>query len=239
MGGQSIERREILRYIGIASVAATFPGFSKWTFACAQDHVHAAPQAVAHNATNAAPYSRLFFSADQFKMVELLADMIIPADDSPGAKEAGVAEFIDFMLANQVPVVANRDVRSTADALEIGAAAQNQFILGLDWLDARSQSEFGKAFMDATASHQTALLEELAYKSKFKPGTESGRAFFQLMRDYTVIGYYTTKIGLESIGYPGLRVVWPSAQGCSHPNNPEHAHLHIPVNAAPLASSGK
>ena len=238
MAGQSIERREILRYIGIASVAATFPGFSKWTFACAQDHIHAAPSAAAHSATNAAPYKRLFFSVDQFQMIEHLADMIIPADDSPGAKEAGVAEFIDFMLANQVPVAANRDIRSTADALEIGTEAQNQFILGLDWLNARSQSEFSKAFIDATPDQRHALLEELAYKSKFKPGTESGRAFFQLMRDYTVIGYYTTKIGLESIGYPGLRVVWPSAQGCSHPNDPEHAHLYTPANAAPLAFSG-
>ena len=38
MGGQSIERREILRYLGIAAVAASFPGFSRWAFACPQNH---------------------------------------------------------------------------------------------------------------------------------------------------------------------------------------------------------
>ena len=37
MAGQGIERRRILRYIGIASVASTFPGFHRWTFACAHD----------------------------------------------------------------------------------------------------------------------------------------------------------------------------------------------------------
>src|SRR5690349_14403598 len=99
MGGQGIERREILRFIGIASIAGTFPGFSKWSFVCAREHVH---QAAAPYAAQAA-YKPLFFSPQQFKMIEYLADMIIPSDETPGAKEAGVGEFIDFMVANRVP----------------------------------------------------------------------------------------------------------------------------------------
>jgi hypothetical protein len=137
-------------------------------------------------------------------MVERLAEMIIPEDDTPGAKQAGVAEFIDFMLANRVPVSGSRDIRSTADAIEAGDDAQVRFISGLNWMNARSHSEFGHDFMDCPAEQQNGMLEELAYKDKFKPKTESGRTFFQMMRDYTVIGYYTTKIGLESIGHPGL-----------------------------------
>ena len=76
-----------------------------------------------------------------------------------------------------------------------------------------------------SADQQNGLLQELAYRAKYKPGTEIGREFFQLMRDYTVIGYYTTKIGLQSLGYPGLRMVWPKMPGCPHPDDPEHAHL--------------
>src|SRR5207249_8352791 len=49
----------------------------------------------------AQPYKALFFSPEYFRLVEHLAEMIIPADDTPGAREAGVAEFIDFMLANR------------------------------------------------------------------------------------------------------------------------------------------
>lgn len=236
MGGQGIERREILRYIGIASIAGTFPGFSKWAFACAQGHVHEA--AVAAARTPAAPYKPLFFTPQQFQMIEHLAEMILPADDTPGAKDAGVAEFIDFMVANRVPVSAKRDVRNTQDAIELGNEAQNRFLSGLDWMNARSKSEFGKEFMESTSEQQKNLLEELAYKVKFKPTTESGRQFFQMMRDYTVVGYYTTRIGLESLGYPGLRVAWPSMPGCAHPNDPEHAHLHEP-DAARVAASGE
>ncbi len=226
MGGQGVERRDILRFIGIASVAGSFPGFSKWAFACAQAHVHA-PVAASAQATPG-PYKPLFFSAQHYQMVEHLAEMIIPADDTLGAKQAGVPEFIDFMVANRVPVSTRRDVRSSEDAIEIGNEAQNRFLSGLAWINARSKSEFGHEFMDCAPELQKSLLEELAYKAKFKPTTESGREFFQFTRDYTVVGYYTTKIGLESLGYPGLRTVWPFMPGCSHPDDPEHSQLREP-----------
>jgi gluconate 2-dehydrogenase gamma chain len=230
MGGQGIERRDILRYIGVASVAGAFPGFSKWAFACAQEHVHAiaAPSGTPAAQTSPGPYKPLFFSPQHYQMIEHLVEMIIPTDETAGAKEAGVAEFIDFMVANRVPVSGSREVRSTEDAMELGNEAQTRFLLGLDWTNARSKSEFGHEFMDCTSEQQRSLLEELAYKAKFQPTTESGRAFFQFLRDYTVVGYYTTKIGLESLGYPGLRAVWPSMPGCSHADDPEHVHLTKP-----------
>jgi hypothetical protein len=156
--------------------------------------------------------------------------MIIPEDDTPGAKQAGVAEFIDFMVANRVPVTGSRDVRRTEDAIEMGNEAQATFLLGIGWVNAHCQSQFGHSFMDCTPGEQNSLLEELAYKEKFKPTTEVGREFFRMMRDYTVVGYYTTKIGLESLGYPGLRTSWPSMPGCSHPDDPEHAHLREPAS---------
>ncbi len=225
MAGQGMQRREILRYIGIASVASAFPGFHQWAFAC--DH-H--PASAASPPAEAGPYKPLFFSPDQYRMIEHLAEMIIPEDDTPGAKQAGVAEFIDFMVANRVAVSTSRDIRSTADAVEAGNDAQEKFISGLGWMNARSHSQFGHDFMACTPEQQNSLLEELAYKAKFKPMTESGRDFFRMMRDYTVVGHYTTKIGLESIGYPGLKTVWPKLPSCPHPDDPEHKHLPKAAN---------
>ena len=57
MGGQGIERRVILRYIGLASVASTFPGFRRWAFACSHD----LPAAGGAHAVEPA-YTPLFFS---------------------------------------------------------------------------------------------------------------------------------------------------------------------------------
>jgi hypothetical protein len=232
LGGQGVERREILRYIGIAAVAGSFPGFSQWAFACPQDHPQTSSSARAES------YKPLFFSPPHYRMVEHLAEMIIPEDGSPGAKQAGVAEFIDFMVANRVPVSTSRDIRSISDAIAAGDEAHSRFLAGLDWMNARSHSEFQQDFMDCTPDQQNSLLEEIAYKAKFTPTTESGRAFFQMMRDYTVVGFYTTKIGLESIGYPGLRTVWPSMPGCPHPDDPEHAHLREPATSGSSSQTG-
>jgi len=233
MAGQGIDRRQILRYIGIASVASTFPGFRQWTFACSHDE-HAAVHAAAQAGSQA--YKPLFLSPDHFHLVEHLTEMIIPADDSPGAKAAGVAEFIDFMLANRVAVAADGDARTVEERLHQGTAAQVQFEGGLNWLNVRSKSEYKNNFMDCTPTQQTALLEELAYKSKFTPTTERGREFFQMLRDYTVVGYYTSKIGLESLGYPGLRTFWQRMQACPHPDDPEHVHLSEPKSSKAAAA---
>ncbi len=220
MAGQSVDRRLVLRYMGLASAAASFPGFHRWAFAFAK---HPAPAEYPREGPKI--YQSLFFSPAQFAMVERLADMILPADETPGAKEAGVAEFIDFMLAKRAAVVSREEMRTTQDKLFAGNQMQVRFVLGLGWLDAQSKYQFGVEFLQASAEQQNGLLEELAYPAKYKPQTAEGREFFQLIRDYTVVGYYTTRIGLESLGYPGLRMFWDKMPGCSHPDDPEHAHL--------------
>ncbi len=227
MGGQRIERREVLRFIGLASAASTFPGFQRWAFACSHEAVEAT------SAVTAKSYEPLFFSTEHYRLVDHLAELIIPTDDTPGAKEAGVAEFIDFMVANRVPVSTNMDVRTPKDAMRAGTDIQVQFLQGLDWLNAYSKSQFAHVFMEASPEQQNSLLEEFAFKAKYKPTTETGREFFQLMRDYTVVGYYTSKTGLEAIGYPGLQMVWASMPGCQHHDDPEHAHLADPDSKRP------
>src|SRR3954447_11454097 len=92
MAGQGIQRREVLRILGTAAAAASFPGFSQWGFACGH---------VGNAALQIKPlkYAPQFFSPSEYLAVERLADIIIPTDKTPGAKEAGVAEFIDFLVA--------------------------------------------------------------------------------------------------------------------------------------------
>ncbi len=233
MGGQNIERREALRIIGMASAAAGFPGFRKWKFACAHDL-----SAVSEDLSEKTQYQPIFFSEPQYKLISRIAEMIIPADDSPGAIDAGVPEFIDFMMANRVAISGFRrgtrswepPFRNTEEAIEAGQEAQERFVSGLGWVDTRCFSEFGHAFLDCTPQQQNMLLEELAYKDKFKPLTESGREFFDFVRSYTVVGYYTSKVGLEALGFPGLRTVWPSLPACSHPDDPEHVRLSLPAS---------
>src|SRR5580692_13085194 len=128
MAGQGIQRRAVLQILGTAAAAAQFPGFSKWGFACG--HIGNAALQI-----KPAVYRPQFFTAGEYATVERLAEMIIPSDETPGAKEAGVAEFIDFMVAND-------------------PEPQYPFRMGLAWLNAHSESSAGKKFLDLSGEQQ-------------------------------------------------------------------------------------
>lgn len=198
MAGQGIQRRQILRILGTAAAAAQFPGFSKWGFACG--HIGNAGLQV-----RPAEYRPQFFSSAEYASVERLTEIIIPSDATPGAKEAGVAEFIDFM------------VFSDPDA-------QYGFRTGLAWLDAFAEETTGKRFMELSLDQQTSLLEPLGFKDKARPGQEAGRRFFSMMREYTVTGFYTTEIGFKELDNPALKFYAKSPE-CPHKGDPEHKHL--------------
>ena len=198
MAGQGIQRREVLRILGTAAAAATFPGFSKWGFACG----HVGNPALS---IRPASYHSIFFDTYEYAMVERLAEMIIPSDETPGAKEAGVAEFIDFMVASDPEV-------------------QYPFRIGLTWLNAHSERSTGKKFLELSSEQQTSLLEPLGLKNKARPGEEDGRKFFALVREYTVTGFYTSEIGFRELDNPALKFYAESPE-CPHKNDREHKHL--------------
>jgi len=201
MAGQNIERREILRMLSMAAAAATFPGFSQWSFACGHLGSSLTP-------IKPAVYRPLFFTQAEYALVERLAAIIIPTDNTPGANEAGVVEFIDLMTARDPEL-------------------QHNFRSGLRWLNARSQQSHGKAFIALNSEQQQGLLEPLAYKSKCQRGEERGREFFALMREYTVMGFYTSEVGLKQLDFPGLRF-YAESPACPHTDDPEHRHLPPP-----------
>jgi len=198
MGGQGVHRREVLRILGTAAAAATFPGFSKWGFACG--HVGNAALQI-----KPAEYHPQFFTASEYAMIERLTDIIIPSDDTPGAKEAGVAEFIDFMVAND-------------------PEQQYPFRMGLGWLNAHCERTLGKKFIEVSSSQQITILEPLAYKDKARAGEEDGRSFFSRVRELTVTGYYTSEIGYKELDNPALKFYAESPE-CPHKDDPEHKQL--------------
>lgn len=198
MAGQGIQRREVLRILGTAAAAAQFPGFSKWGFACG--HIGNAALQI-----RPAVYRPQFFTAVEYATVERLAEIIIPSDATPGASEAGVAEFIDFMVAND-------------------PEAQYGFRTGLTWLNAHAERAGGKRFIELTPERQTSLLEPLGFKEKARTGEEYGARFFGVMRQYTVTGFYTSQIGFKELDNPALKFYAESPE-CPHKGDPEHTHV--------------
>ncbi len=126
-----------------------------------------------------------FFNEHELTTIAVLCDIILPANDRFGsATDAGVAEFIEFMAKDlpnhQLPIRG-----------------------GLMWLDNKSNKQFGKEFKVCSIEQQISIIDEIAYPDKANPEAEQGVKFFSLMRNLTLTGYYTTKMGLEDLGYKG------------------------------------
>jgi hypothetical protein len=77
------------------------------------------------------------------------------------------------------------------------------------------------------------MLERLADAGRHRRGEEEGRRFFALIREYTVMGYYTSRIGMAALGYPGLRH-YAESPGCPDPGDPLHKHRQ-PAGTRPAA----
>ncbi|MES2650325.1 MAG: gluconate 2-dehydrogenase subunit 3 family protein [Bacteroidota bacterium] len=126
-----------------------------------------------------------FFTKHEMATITVLADIIIPKDSISGsASDAKVPEFIEFIVKDmpdhQLPMRG-----------------------GLKWLDLHCFNRYEKSFVEASATEQISIIDEIAYPKKAKPEMQAGVAFFTRMRSLTASGFYTTEIGIKDIGYVG------------------------------------
>lgn len=128
-----------------------------------------------------------FFSTHELSTITVLADIIIPKDEISGsASEAGVPAFIEFIVKDM-------------------PQHQTPMRGGLKWLDLECFERYEKAFKDCDAKQQVEIVDAISYPEKAKPEMKQGVAFFNLMRNLTATGFYTSEIGVKDIGYAGNR----------------------------------
>ena len=201
-----INRRDALKVLGLAPLAASL--------GVAPDHLDRVSRAVARLEQTgvAAP---TFFSAHEWSTVRLLVDYIIPRDERSGsATDAGVPEFMDYLMNDPTDTDLQRERRQTA------------MRGGLAWINSVCERRFGHAFAEASETERTAILDEIAY-SKDEQEDEAemreprdlrvmvkhGPSFFNSFRDLTASGFWSSKMGVEDLGYVGNRFVaeWKGA----------------------------
>jgi len=138
-------------------------------------------------------------------MIADLAEVIIPRTGSPGAKDAGVGEFIIRMIKE----VCDRK-------------AQNNFIDGLKEMESYTSGTYNKGFSDLSAPQQRQVVTRFREKGASFRGIVGkverkmlGKSFFAILKEATVIGYCTSKIGAtQGLAYdyiPGAYVCCISA----------------------------
>lgn len=126
-----------------------------------------------------------FFSTEEMKTITILADIIIPADEHSGsASEAKVPDFIEFIVKDmpehQLPMRG-----------------------GLRWLDVQCARRYNKSFAECNQQQRIEIVDLISYPEKAAPENTQGVAFFNLMRNLTATGFFTSKIGIKDLDYKG------------------------------------
>jgi hypothetical protein len=126
-----------------------------------------------------------FLTEHELATIAILSDIIIPRDSVSGsATDAKVPDFIEFIVKDKPEF-------------------QTPMRGGLRWLDLHSVKTYNKSFRDCSQQQQIAIVDEIAYPAKAKPEVTQGVSFFNLMRNLTATGFYTSEIGLKDVGYMG------------------------------------
>jgi hypothetical protein len=151
----------------------------------------------------ASPWRARFFSEAQNETVTVIAELIIPETDTPGARAAKVNEHMDLVLSEE------------------SAEVRDRFARGLDWMDGKSRRTYGADFRQITPAQQTAILTGLTTAAARSDEVEDqvGRSFFEDIKRRTTFAYYTSQIGIhQELKYKGNAILgkWP---GCPHPGH--------------------
>lgn len=200
-------RRQVLQVIA-GSVGAGLAAPSLAKAGAAAPHVHGAPAAPAAGA--AAPAPAGFLDAHQMETLASLAEAIVP-----GSGEAGVAAFVDQLLAVETQ------------------EAQRDFLSALGAIHAESLTRFGRPWLSLDAAQKTVLLTAastgpssrtprywtpgepvLASRPERRPPTLRDR--FDLVKRRVAEAYFSSEKGMKELGWTG-QMVHPEFPGCTHP----------------------
>jgi gluconate 2-dehydrogenase gamma chain len=159
----------------------------------------------ASNDLAAANWKPLFLDEHQNATLVILSDLIMPATDTPGAKEALVNRYIDLLLAAEPP------------------DKQKAFLNSLSYLDGESIRRYKNSFRYLAREDQDDLLHAMAYPlaaggwaGDNTPPPDPGHAHFETLKGRIVMAYYRSQIGEKELGWDG-NFTHGVYQGCEHP----------------------
>jgi gluconate 2-dehydrogenase gamma chain len=180
---KSISRRNILKSLTLGAIATSVLRVIPLEAAEYAHHMVAEEKAAAPTGH----YTPKFFPPNQYKTLQALCQTIIPADaDSGGALEAGAPEFIDLLTSEN-------------DEYQLNLGG------GLMWLDSTCSDRYGKLYLDCPPTQQKEILDKIAFaqNAKTEPSISQGVEFFSFLRNLTTDGFFTSKMGIEYLGFMG------------------------------------
>jgi hypothetical protein len=200
-----MKRRELLRagIIGGAAAAALRPSLASGQTPTPE----LTPAQSGVDASNdlAGPgWKPLFLDEHQNETLIVLSDLIVPATDTPGAKEALANRYIDLVLAAEKP------------------ETQRAFLNSLAYLDGESMRRYKRAFRYLAREEQDDLLHSLAYPRANSswtgdgPQPDIGHSHFEQLKQRIATAYYSSQVGSRELGWDGA-FAHGAYKGCEHP----------------------
>ncbi|MBV8072169.1 MAG: gluconate 2-dehydrogenase subunit 3 family protein [Acidobacteriaceae bacterium] len=187
----------ILKAASAAGGAAFFAHWLKAVQPVTSAHGHESHVQVPPDPHNWEAYKPQFFSSEDFHMLDLVTATLIPSDDTPGAHDACVAHFIDFVVY---------------------AAAEYAPDMQAQWRRAMAYLR-GEQFVTMSEEQRVALLERISEPERDASKRNPGYKHYALIKDMTVHAFYTSRIGLvDVLKYQGLAYL-TEFPGCSHPEH--------------------
>lgn len=199
-----MDRRKSLKVIALSSLSAELllqsctGENSKKIPISPHEHVHkmegSGSQTPEEKKRDEALLKETFFTGHEYHTIKVLGNLIIPTDKFSGnAEEANVPDFIEFMMKDQ-------------------PYYQTPVRGGLRWLDMECSKRYNLAFVDCAESQQKEILDDIAYPQRAKPEMHQGVVFFNLLRGFVATGFFTSRVGIDDLGYKGnVAHIWDGA----------------------------
>jgi len=126
------------------------------------------------------------FNDKELKTIKQLCNLILPPNEFGSIEDAEVPELIEFMA---------KDIPSYEAPIKEGLSLLNEV----------SNKKHQKSFFECEENQQKTFLNEMAYPDPELSSSEQKKEvkWFSLMRNLTMTGYYTSKVGIEELGYVG------------------------------------
>jgi hypothetical protein len=181
----------------LAARAAALPGGAEFLadWLKAQEHSHASNSEAPAESDRLKNRQPQFFSPEDFEALQAFTQILIPTDDTPGAKEAYCAHYIDFLMTASDGLPVQKQWREAMASLKT---------IGFHSADAKGRAE---------------LVAAMARPEIDRNATHAGFAAYRLIKQQNAFAFYTSRAGMiEALEYKGnsYNVVFPA---CTHPEH--------------------
>ena len=205
MAGRGLNRRQFGKILGAAGVGGALD-----------------PAGASASTQDGEPQGHVaaftFFTGDEAAFVEAAIDHLIPADElGPGAREAGVAVFIDRQLSGALGTAAKWFMQGPwgesvpEQGYQLPLTPRQLYRLCIDEINVLCESQYGERFDRSSSEQQRAVLEAMDDDSLPLPGVPIAE-FFSMFLQNTIEGFFADpiyggnrdKVGWRLVGFPGV-----------------------------------